>query len=126
MVCSLGYAGTLALGHSDSEPAEGQTLWLPTLADLAHITQDGGVLSSPAQDPPRTKPVTHLAQVVKVVLVPDPSVTGLSTVRFVGDVPGVLTLTHEELPLEELDIHMWEKESEPGAPNPTVALSPGM
>lgn len=63
------------------------------------------------QAPPYPGPVAHLAQVVKVVLVPDPSVTGLSTVRFVGDVPGVFTLTYEELSFEELDTHMWEGES---------------
>lgn len=48
----------------------------------------------------------HLAEVVKVVLVPDPPVAGLGTVRLVGDVPGVLALAYEELPFEELDTHM--------------------
>lgn len=72
------------------------------------------------------KPATHLAQVVKVVLVPDPPVTGLSTVGLVSDVPGVLTLTHEELPFEELSTHMWETESKPRAPNSTQALSLGI
>lgn len=64
----------------------------------------------PIQVPLHPKPVTHLAQVVKVVLVPDPSVTGLSTIRFVGDVPGVLSLTHEKLPFEELDTHVGDRE----------------
>lgn len=66
-------------------------------------------LQTPATTPAPTPTPTptpehgaHLAEVVKVVLVPDPPVTGLSTVRFVGDVPGVLALAHEELPFEEL------------------------
>ena len=33
---------------------------------------------------------------------PDPLVTGQITVRPVGDISGVLPLTHKELPLEEL------------------------
>lgn len=41
---------------------------------------------------------------------PDPPVTGLGTVRFVGDIPGVLALAHEELPFEELDTHIPETE----------------
>lgn len=51
-------------------------------------------------------PGAHLAKVVKVVLVPDPPVTGLSTVRLVGDVPGVFALANKELPFEELDTHI--------------------
>ena len=62
---------------------------------------------TPATTPTSTlEPGAHLAKVVKVVLVPDPPVTGLSTVRLVSDVPGVLALAHEELPLEELNTHM--------------------
>lgn len=79
VVCPLGCVGTLALGHSGREPAEGQSLWLPTPADLVHTPRDGCV-SPTLWAPPLPNPVTHLAQVVKVVLVPDPSVTGLSTV----------------------------------------------
>lgn len=64
-------------------------------------------LGTPATTPTRTsQPGAHLAKVVEVVLVPDPSVTGFGTVRLVGDVPGVLTLAHEELPFEELDTHV--------------------
>ena len=52
------------------------------------------------------EPGTHLAEVVKVVFMPDPPVTGLSTVRLVSDVPGVLALAHKELPFEELNTHI--------------------
>lgn len=54
---------------------------------------------------PPSVPGAHLAQVVEVVLVSNPPVTGLGTVRLVGDVSGVLALTHEELAFEELDTH---------------------
>lgn len=55
---------------------------------------------------PTSKPEAHLAEVVKVVFVPDPAVTGFRAVRLVGDISRVLTLTHKELPFEELEVHV--------------------
>lgn len=67
-----------------------------------------GIVSSPdsCHHSHLHQPGAHLAEVVKVVLVPDPPVTGLSTVWLVSDVPGVLALAHEELPFEELNTHI--------------------
>lgn len=48
------------------------------------------------------KSLPHLSQVVKVVLVSDPLVVGLHTVRPVGNVSYVFSLTNKELSLEEL------------------------
>lgn len=62
--------------------------------------------ASPPDSTPAPEPGAHLAEVVEVVLVPDPPVTGLGAVRLVGDVPGVLALAHEELPFEELDTNI--------------------
>jgi hypothetical protein len=58
------------------------------------------------------EPGAHLAKVVKVVLVPDPPVTGFGTVGLVGDVPGILALAHKELPFEKLDTDKAETERE--------------
>ncbi len=44
----------------------------------------------------------YLPQVIKVVLVPDPSVVSLEAIRLVGDVLRILPLTYKELSFEEL------------------------
>lgn len=57
---------------------------------------------------------------------PDPPVTGLSTVRLVSDVPGVLALAHEELPFEELNTHITRDREEVSCEHrkPRPALGP--
>lgn len=44
----------------------------------------------------------YLTQIIKVVLVPDPSIVSLEAIRLVGDVPRFLPLTYKELSFEEL------------------------
>lgn len=47
---------------------------------------------------------THLSQVVKVVLMVDPFIVGLQTVRLVGDVFDIRTQAVEEFAFKELSV----------------------
>lgn len=101
--------GDTIITHSPDGKTE--ALASKSIALQASLSLDLCPLQTPSITPtPTSEPGAHLAKVVKVVLVPDPPVTGLGTVRFVGDVPGVLALAHEELPFEELDTHVPETE----------------
>lgn len=88
--------------HWDPLPRRADRLWR-VHCPAGIMKPDLCPLGPPATTPTSTaRPGAHLAEVVKVVLVPDPPVAGFGTVRLVGDVPGVLTLAHEELSFEEL------------------------